>query len=91
MITKANRTKLKKLLKRSFIPDIQNVLRDKNIFTKKGNEYSVAYISNVFNGKESNKNIEDAIFEVYENKKIELAKMQEQREKKLQSLEELEK
>lgn len=91
MITKANRTKLKKLLKRSFIPDIQNVLRDKNIFTKKGNEYSVSYISNVFNGKESNKNIEDAIFEVYENKKIELAKMQEQREKKLQSLEELEK
>lgn len=91
MITKANRTKLKKLLKRSFIPDIQNVLKEKNIFNKKGNEYSVAYISHVFNGKESHQDIEEAIFEVYENKKIELAKTQEKREKKLQSLEELEK
>jgi hypothetical protein len=90
MITKVLRTKMKKILKRSFIPDIQNVLKEKNILNKKGNEYSVAYISNVFNGKESNKDIEDAIFDVYELKKKELAKMQENRKKRLESIEKLE-
>lgn len=90
MITKANRTKMKKLLKRSFIPDIQSILKEKNILNKKGNEYSVAYISNVFNGYESNEAIEEAIFDVYELKKKELAKTQENRKKRLESLEQLE-
>lgn len=83
MITKTQRTKLKKILKRSFIPDVQNVLRKKNILTKKGIEYSVSYISQVFGGLENNKDIEDSIFEVYQIKKTELAKLQEERNQKL--------
>jgi hypothetical protein len=83
MITKTQRTKLKKLLKRSFIPDVQNVLREKNILNKKGLEYSVSYISQVFGGIENNKDIEDSIFEVYQLKKTELAKLQEERNQKL--------
>lgn len=87
MITKAQRTKLKKILKRSFIPDIQEVLKLKNILNKKGKPYSVAYISHVFNGLESNKDIENAIFEVYASKKEELTETQVSRAKKLQELE----
>lgn len=83
MITKTQRTKLKKLLKRSFIPDVQNILREKNIFNKRGMEYSVSYISQVFGGIENNKDIEDSIFEVYQLKKTELAKLQEERNQKL--------
>ena len=83
MITKTQRTKLKKQLKRSFIPEIQTVLKQKNSFNKKGKQYSVSYISQVFNGIECNKDIEDAIFQVYENKKKELAFIQVERNKKL--------
>lgn len=79
MIKKTERTKLKRLLKRSFIPDVQQVLRDNNILNLKGNEYSTQYISHVFNGRETNIDIENAIFEVYQTKKQELAKMQVQR------------
>lgn len=84
MIPKAQRTKLKKMLKRSFIPDVQQVLRDKNILNKKGEEYSSTYISHVLNGRESNEFIEEALFEVYQQKKQELAKMQEKRAKLLE-------
>lgn len=83
MISKAQRTKLKKLLKRSFIPDVQYILREKNVVNKKGFEFSISYISQVFGGLESNKDIEDAIFEVYQNKKTELANLQTERNKRL--------
>lgn len=83
MISKAQKNKLKRVLKRSFIPDIQDILSKKNILNKKGLQYSVPYISQVLNGVESNKNIEDAIFELYHTKKTELAKMQDERNQKL--------
>jgi hypothetical protein len=75
---KTERKKLKKILGNVFIKDVQDILRKKNILNKKGNEYSVSYISNVFNGIEDNKDIEIAFYE--------LANIRLEKEKELNKL-----
>lgn len=70
---KTERKKLKKILGNVYIKDVQEILLKKNILNSKGKQFSKAYISNVFNGVESNNEIELAFFELA---KIRLEKIQ---------------
>lgn len=75
MIGKTEQRKLKRVLKNSFIADVQKVLKEENILNQKGEPYGKGYISHVFKGRNSNEAIEKAIYKVYEDRKREQAKM----------------
>lgn len=70
MIGKSDRIKLKRILKNEWIADVLEKLSEKQILNKKGKPYEKTYISKVFNGDNSNEEIEKAIFEVYAEKKL---------------------
>ena len=84
MILKTERKKLKRHLKNKYIEDVLAILETKAITNKEGNKFSNAYISAVFNGKESHQGVEVAIFELYEKRKIEVSKMKAKRVEILQ-------
>lgn len=83
MILKAERTKLKKILQNRWIDEVLNKLREEKILNKQGNEFEKTYISHVFNGRNSNIDIEKAIFQVALEQKNKLAKMRAERKEKL--------
>lgn len=65
MIKKTERIKLKRVLKNKWIQKVLDKLSENKVFTEKGKEYDKTYVSHVFNGRNTNENIEKAIFEVY--------------------------
>ncbi len=69
MINKTERNKLRKILKNKWIEEVLNKTIEKQLVTKHGNNYEKTYISQVFNGKQSNLNIENCIREVYNSRK----------------------
>lgn len=69
MIRKTERNKLKKVLKNKWIQDVLQKTIEKQLVTKHGNNYDKTYISQVFNGTQSNINIENCIREVYNDRK----------------------
>mgnify|MGYP003542854641 CR=1 FL=1 len=71
MINKTERTKLKKVLKNKWIDDVLKKTIEKELVTKHGNNYDKTYVSQVFNGVQSNLNIENCIREVYNERKLE--------------------
>ncbi len=75
MISKSERIKLKEILKEPFILEVIGILNKKKIYNKNGKPFSKAYISHVFNGKNANKEIEYAIFEVAEKRKEQQEKL----------------
>lgn len=64
-----------KVLKYNWMADVLSKLADNNIVNKKGEPYKKAYISHIFNGRNSHEGIEFAIFEVYKERKIKQSKM----------------
>lgn len=84
MILKTERKKLKRVLKNRYIKDVSDILTKKDITTETGAQYSAAYISNVLNGRESNENIELALFELYEKRLSQQSKMKAKRQRILQ-------
>jgi hypothetical protein len=85
MINKTELKKLKKVLKRGFMNELINKLNDKQMFTVKGESFKKPYLSNVLNGRESNISIEQVIFELYNDKKNTLTKMNVTRKKILEN------
>lgn len=83
MINKIERKKLKKLLVSKWIQEVMQKLEDKNVLNKKGEPYTKAYISHVFNGKNEHPIIENFIFEVYQERKLQQSKMRVERLQKL--------
>lgn len=71
MIGKVARVKMKRVLKNKWIHNVQQKLAENKVFTQDGREYDKTYISHVFNGRNSNVEIEKAIYEVYNEKLIE--------------------
>lgn len=69
MINKTERNKLLKILKYKWIEDVLKKTIEKQLVTKHGNNYEKTYISQVFNGRQSNLNIENCIREVYNERK----------------------
>ena len=68
MITVAQRKKLKKVFKNGYSQGVKEILNAKNIVSKKGNPFSDSYINHVFNGRNENEAIEEAIFELYQKR-----------------------
>ncbi len=69
MITTQQRTALKKLLRGDYIADVKDKLTQRKIVSRKQTPYSDKMISHVFNGRYENTSIEEAIFEVYLDRK----------------------
>lgn len=72
MITPEQRIQLKKLLKGDYITDVKEKLAKKKILSKNGTPYSDKMISHVFNGRYHNHAIENAILDVYIDRKEQL-------------------
>jgi hypothetical protein len=69
MINKTIRKKFSKTLKGGYVTDVLVILKKKGIVSRLEIPYTKQYISQVFNGKKSNSDIENAIIFVYENRK----------------------
>jgi len=85
MITKIERSKMKKILVSKWIPEVIEKLDANNIVNKKGEPYTKAYISHVFNGVNEHLEIEATIIDVYQERKQKLAKMRAERKLKLEN------
>ena len=68
MITAIQRSKMKKVFKTGYSSDVQKLLEEKEIWNKKGLPFSNSYITHVFNGRNTNNDIEDAIIELYQKR-----------------------
>jgi methyltransferase-like protein len=70
---------MKKAFKNGYSKDIQAILNSKGIVGKKGIPYGQSYINHVFNGRNCNEDIEDALFELYQKRIYETSKKHLQR------------
>lgn len=75
MITAGQRNKMKKVFKTGYSKDVQKLLEEKGIWNKKGLLFSTSYITHVFNGRNSNNDIEEVIIELYQKRLYEEAKI----------------
>lgn len=69
MITEQQTEMLKKVLKKGYAAEVQIRLQEKGIKNKAGNEFDYRTISDVFNGRRENDDIETAIFDLFKEKK----------------------
>lgn len=65
MIHKEQRKKLKEVLGYHYTKDVLTILKAKNITNRRGTAYGSSMIRNVFTGLNENKEIEDAIMELF--------------------------
>ncbi|MBC8753560.1 hypothetical protein H2O64_02680 [Kordia sp. YSTF-M3] len=65
MIHKEQRKKLKKVLGYHYTKGVLKILKEKKITTRKGTPYGSSMIRNVFTGLNENKDIENAIMELF--------------------------
>jgi hypothetical protein len=75
MITAGQRNKMKKVFKTGYSKDVQKLLEEKGIWNKKGLLFSKSYITHVFNGRNSNNDIEEVIIELYQKRVYEAARI----------------
>ena len=68
MITAGQRNKMRKVFKTGYSKEVQKLLAGKAIWNKKGLPFSNSYITHVFNGRNSNNDIEEAIIELYQKR-----------------------
>jgi len=69
MITKSQKEKLQKHLKKDWISEVCQELESQDIMSSKGTAYSESMIRMVFIGKIEHKGIERIIFKVFETRK----------------------
>lgn len=81
MITITQRNKMKKAFKNGYVSGVQEILNTNKITNKSGNQHSLSYICQVFNGQKSDLNIENALIELYSKKREQLAKIRAERKK----------
>lgn len=74
MITITEREKMKKAFKNGYSKDVQAILNSKGIVRKNGIPHGQSYINHVFNGRNTNDAIEEALFELYQKRIHEIAK-----------------
>ncbi len=79
MITTAQRNKMRKVFKKGYSKDVQVLLHEKSVFNKKGLPFGESYINHVFNGRNTNLDIEEAIFELYQKRYNEEKKIRSRR------------
>jgi len=86
MIKKTLRKKLAKHLKGSFLEEVMNVLDENKIVSNLGKTYTKSYISHVYNGRNENTEIENALIVVYQRRKQQSIMIEKEREKFLKQL-----
>lgn len=69
MITPAQQLELKKLLKKGYAAEVGEILLRKGVLNAAGNPFDYRTISAVLHGNRENAAIENAIFELYADKK----------------------
>lgn len=70
MITKSQKEKLQKHLKKDWIPEVLQELEKHNIISSRGTAYSESMIRMTFIGKIEHTGIERAIFKIFETRKL---------------------
>ncbi|KAB8155435.1 hypothetical protein EZY14_005990 [Kordia sp. TARA_039_SRF] len=65
MITKEQRKRLKKTLGYHYTGNVLKILKKRGITNRKGSPYGSSMIRNVYNGLNENKEIENAILDLY--------------------------
>lgn len=83
MITKEQRKKLKETLGYHYTGDVLKILKKRGITNRKGAPYGSSMIRNVYNGLNENKEIENAILDLYLQKLEEKEKERKIRDKLL--------
>jgi hypothetical protein len=68
MITAKQRNKMKKVFKTGYSKEVKKLLEEKEIWNKKGLPFSNSYITHVFNGRNTNIDIEETIIELYQKR-----------------------
>ncbi|WP_163398564.1 hypothetical protein [Flavobacterium fluviatile] len=59
---------MKKVFKKGYSKEVQKLLEEKAIRNKKGLPFSNSYITHVFNGRNTNNDIEEIIIELYQKR-----------------------
>ena len=73
MITAGQRNKMKKVFKTGYSKEVLKLLAEKSIWNKKGLPFSNSYITHVFNGRNTNNDIEESIIQLYQKRLYEEA------------------
>jgi hypothetical protein len=68
MITAKQRNKMKRVFKTGYSKEVKKLLEEKEIWNKKGLPFSNSYITHVFNGRNTNIDIEETIIELYQKR-----------------------
>lgn len=82
MIKITERKKMKKVFKKGYSKEVQDILNNKGIVNKKGDPYGISYITHVFNGRNENLAIEETIIALY-TEKVEEAKVISKKRKEI--------
>jgi hypothetical protein len=69
MISKEQRSKLKKYLKGAYTQDVLKKMAERGILSRFGKPYSGKMISHIFNGRFENLKVEKALIDVYKDRK----------------------
>lgn len=83
MIGKTLRKKLSKHLKGSFLDEVIDILKEKNILSSLEKPYTKSYISHIYNGRHENIEIEKALILVYKKRREQSILIEKEREELL--------
>lgn len=75
MMNKSTRRKIKRVIGTQYTDEVLAILNQRGKKNKQGAPYNAAYIRTVFSGIRNNRDVQDAIYDLYEQK----IKIQEER------------
>jgi hypothetical protein len=79
MIKLTERKKMKKVFKTGYAKEVLDRLNQNGIANKKGEPIGISYITHVFNGRNSNLDIEETIISIYQEKLEEVKEISKKR------------
>lgn len=80
MITEIERKELRKLFQGYYAENVLEILQEKKLKNRNGKPYNIQYIRTVFQGVRKNQNIEDAIWQLANEKKEEIERQEFQKQ-----------
>ncbi|MFY0630523.1 MAG: hypothetical protein JXR05_09090 [Flavobacteriaceae bacterium] len=80
MITEIERKELRKLFQGYYAESVLEILQEKKLKNRNGKSYNIQYIRTVFQGVRKNQNIEDAIWQLANEKKEEIERKEFQKQ-----------
>ena len=80
MITEIERKELRKLFQGYYAENVLEILQEKKLKNRNGKPYNIQYIRTVFQGVRKNQNIEDAIWQLANEKKEEIERKEFQKQ-----------